>query len=72
MGRPLLIGEKCDKEVQEYVMALREVGTVMNTVVVRSAGTAILRRRNPALLASASSNGGGVVLTKDWARYLLQ
>ena len=41
MGRPLLIGEKCDKEVQEYVVALREVGTVVNTVVVRSAGTAI-------------------------------
>ena len=72
MGRPLLIGEKCDKEVQEYVLALRDVGSVVNTVVVRSAATAVLRRRNPALLASASSDGGGVVLTKDWARYLLQ
>ena len=72
MGRPLLIGEKCDKEVQEYVVALCEVGTIVNTVVVRSAGTAVLRRRNPALLASTSSDDGGVVLTKDWVRYLLQ
>ena len=72
MGRPLLIGEKCDKEVQAYVMALREVGTVVNTVIVRAAATAILRRRSPGLLASTRSDGGGVVLTKDWARYLLQ
>ena len=54
-------------------MALREVGTVVNqSVIVRSAGTAILRRRNPRLLTSTRSDGDGVVLTKDWARYLLQ
>ena len=33
MGCPLLIG---DKEVQEYVMALREAGTVVNIVIVRA------------------------------------
>jgi len=57
--------------VREYVLALQDVGTVVNTVIVRSAGTAILRRRNPALLASAGGDGY-VVLTKDWAWYLLQ
>ena len=41
MGCPLLIGEKCNKELQEYVMALRGVGTVVNTIIVRSAGTAV-------------------------------
>ena len=71
MGSPI-IGEKFDKEVQEYMVALREVGTVVNTVVVRSAGTAVLHRRNPPLLASTSSDDGGVVLTKDCACYLLQ
>ena len=72
MGHPLLIREKCDKEVQEYVMALCEEGTVVNTVIVKLAGTAILRRRNPGLLASTRSDDDGVVLMKDWARYLLQ
>ena len=50
-------------------MALREVGTPVDTIVVRSAGTAVLKRRDSGMLASA---GGSVVLTKDWARYLLQ
>ena len=52
-------------------MAPREVGTAVNTLIVRSAGTAIIQRRDPGLLASA---GESVVFTKDWAcyRYLLQ
>jgi len=69
IGRPLLIGQKCDKEVQEYIAALRKVGTLVDTLVVRSAGTAVIKRRDPKMLASA---GGTVVLTKDWACYLLQ
>ena len=36
MGCPLLIGERCDKKVQEYVMALCEAGTVVNIVIVRA------------------------------------
>lgn len=46
-------------------MALCDAGTVVNTVIVRSAGTAVLRRRNPGLLASTRIDGGGVMLTKD-------
>ena len=69
IGRPLLVGQKYDKEIQQYLVALREVGTAVNTLIVRSAGTAIIHRRDPGLLASA---GGSVVLTKDWTRYLLQ
>jgi len=69
IGRPLLIGQRYDKEVQEYVVALREVGTPVDTLTVRAAGTAVMKRRDPGVLASA---GGSVVLTKDWARYLLQ
>ena len=48
---------------------IREVVTAVNALIVRSAGTAIIQRRDPGLLASA---GGSVVLTKDWARYVLQ
>jgi len=69
IGRPLLIGWQYDKEVQEYLVALPEVGAAVNTLVAISAGTAVIKRRNPAMLASA---GGSIVLTKDWARYLLQ
>ena len=61
--------QKYDKEVQEYLVALREVGTVVDTLIVRSAGTAVIKRRDPGMLASA---GGSVVLTKDCAHYLLQ
>ena len=66
MGWPLLIGQKYDRKVQEYVVALQEAGTPVNTIVVRSAGTAVLKRRDPGML------GGSVVLTKVWAHYLLQ
>ena len=72
MGCPLLIGEKCNKEVQEYVVALCKFGTVVNTVIVRSVGAVVLCRRNPGLPASTRSDGGDAVLTKDWACYLLQ
>jgi len=50
-------------------VALQEVGTPVDTIVVRSAGTAVVKRRDPGMLASA---GESVVLTKDWAHYLLQ
>ena len=72
MGCPLLSGEKCNKEVQEYVVSLCKFGTVVNTVIVRSVGAVVLCRRNPGLPAATRSDGGDAVLTKDWAHYLLQ
>ena len=42
------------------MLALHDVNSVLNTEIVRSAGTAIARRINPALLASVSSDGGDV------------
>lgn len=42
---------------------LHQVGTVVNTVTVSSADTAVLHRKKPGLLASTRSDG--VVLTKD-------
>ena len=69
IGQPLLIGEKYDREVQEYIVALREVGIPVYILGVRSPGTVVLERKDSGMLALA---GGSVVLTKDWARYLLQ
>ena len=34
MGRPLLIGEQADRQVQEYIRFLRATGSAVNTVVV--------------------------------------
>ena len=34
MGRPLLLGEDLDKKVQNYLFSLRDVGGVINTVIV--------------------------------------
>ena len=34
MGRPLLIGEEADKQLQEYVRYLRTTGSAVNTAVV--------------------------------------
>ena len=40
MGHPLLIGENCDKELQECVLPLRDVNSDLNTVVVRCSNCA--------------------------------
>ena len=67
IGQPLLIVQKYDR-VQKCVVALWKVGTPVHTFFVRSIGTAVIKRKDPGLLTSA---GKFVVLTKDWACYLL-
>ena len=62
IGWPLLIGEKYNKAVQEYLVALWKVGTAVNMLVVRSNGTSVIKRKDPGMLASA---GGSAVLTKE-------
>ena len=69
VGRPLSLGEDLDKEVQAYLLNLREVGGVVNGAIARASAKGIIRMKNSKLLAS---NGGHIVLTKDWSRYLLQ
>ena len=41
MGRPLLIGEQADRQVQEYISFRRATGSAVNTVVVISAAEGI-------------------------------
>lgn len=67
-GRPLLLGEELDRQVQAYVTALRKNGAVVNTAIVMACAEGIVRSKNSNLLCS---NGGHISLTKDWAKSLL-
>ena len=69
MGRPLLLGEDLGVKVQNYWFALRDVGGVINTAIVRAAAAGMVKRKDPKLLVV---NGGHISLSKDWARYMLQ
>ena len=42
MGRPLLIGEKADRQVQEFIPYLRATGSAVNTIVVIVSAEGIL------------------------------
>lgn len=67
-GRPLLLGEKLDAAVQEYVSSLRIVGGAVNTVVVRAAAEGIISARD---ITKLTSHGGHINITKSWAMSLL-
>ena len=67
-GHPLLLGEELDKEVQEYLLFLRERGAVVNTSIVVGCAEGIVRNTDSNLLAS---NGGHILITKYWAKRLL-
>ena len=68
-GRPLLLDEQMDREVQMYLLSLREAGGSVNCAIARASATGIIRRKNSNWLAC---NGGHILLTKDWSRYLLE
>jgi len=60
MGRPLLIGDEADKQLQEYVHSLRATGAAVNTAVVIASAEGILLSKdvmsiNDAFNHSASS-----------------
>ena len=66
-GRPLLLGEEIDCQVQSYLRALRAEGGVVNTAIARAAVRGIVMSLNRSLL---TVNGGSVELGKEWARSL--
>ena len=68
-GRPLLLGPELDRQVQDYLISLREAGGVVNTLIAIAAATGIVRRHDSNLLAV---NGGHIILAKHLAQYLLQ
>lgn len=67
-GRPLLLGNKLDNQVREYVLALRSNGAVINTAIVMAAATGIVKNHNSNLLRS---NGGHIEITRNWCLSLL-
>ena len=64
LGRPLLIGEEADRQLQEYVRYLRATGSAVNTAVVIASAEGILLSIDANILKR-------VKLTKDWAKSLL-
>ena len=68
-GRPLLLGNELDVQVQAYVNALRLNGGIVNTAIVIATGEGIVKDHDSNLLCE---NGGHIKLTKDRAKYLLQ
>ena len=64
-GRPLLLPEKLDSQVQEYIRELHKRGAT-----VRTAATArgIIMNLDANLLYL---NGGGIKLSDEWAKSLL-
>ena len=68
-GRPLLLGEDLDTKVQQYLRALRASGGAINTAIILGAARGIILKTKRTVLAEY---GGHVVLTKDWAKGLMQ
>ena len=58
-----------DEQVKLYITYLRKEGAVVNIHVVMAVGKGIVMGRDANLLAC---NGGSLVLTKEWARCVLQ
>ena len=66
-GRPLMLREALDTDVQKYIRALRLAGTPVSSSLVLAAVEGIVVSKDRTLLAY---NGGHVMLTK-WALSLL-
>ena len=67
-GRPKLLGDY-DTQVQQFVKALQQSGTVVTPQVVIAAAEGIVSANNKELLAT---NGGNVNLKKTWAVSLMK
>ena len=61
MGRPLLLGNELDKQVQEYIKSLRNGHAVVNTAIV----LAVVKGHDANFLSS-------IELTRDWAKSLMK
>ena len=66
--RSSLLGEKLDHKVKCYIQAVQRGGSVITTSIVMAAATTIVRRADRNLLAE---NGGLIVITNNWAKFLL-
>ena len=69
-GRPLLLGNELNRQVQAYIKYLRERGTAVNTTVVMASAEGIVKSKDANLLKEDGSFGG-IEITKGWAHSLL-
>ena len=67
-GRPLLLPDKLDHQVQEYLKELHVHGVAINSAIVIATAQGYIMNKDANLL---SCNGGGINLTTDWAKSLL-
>ena len=68
-GRPLLLGEDLDKQVQAYLVALWENGAVVNTAIAIACAKGVVKFFDSNLLECSV---GQVSLTKHWVKYLME
>lgn len=68
-GRKVVLGQKMDIMVQEYIRRLRETGGVINTAIVRAAAEGILLSQDRTRLQQF---GGPATLSSTWAKSLLK
>ena len=68
-GRPLMLGEYLDRQVCVYLTAFRENGAVVNTAIAIACAKGVIKCHDSNLL---KCNGGHILLTKHWAKYLLE
>ena len=61
-GRPFLLGEKVDREVQTIIRTMRDHGAVVNTSITIATATGVVRKCDKSLEP---------LLTKHWAKSLL-
>ena len=68
-GRPCLLSDELDKQVQSYLLQLRDNGSVVNTNVAIACALGLVKHHDSNLL---KCNGGHLELSKSWAKYLMQ
>ena len=67
-GRPFLLGESMDQQLQLYLKKIRDQGGIVTASVVVGAARGILLSRNRLQLAEF---GGHIQLSRQWAYHLL-
>ena len=64
-GRPLLLPEKLDSQVQEYIRELHKRGATVSNAVVVATARGIIMNKDANLLYL---HGGGIKLSDEWAK----
>jgi len=67
-GRPLLVGNKLDTQIQLYVKELWNNGAVINIAIVMATAEGLVQHHDVSLLAK---HGEPIAITKHWARSLM-